>query len=481
MVMDRTIGPRYPPWRTRFLDCLGSLPAVLIRKAIPLIGALAIVVAACTGSTESTTTTGGSDATTTTTAPAPETTASTTTTTVEIPGSASASLDPAVVEQMREELAGLMVDTEEVRGLPFLSTPEVVILDEAEFAARVNELFASELDEAELAGDARFYEMLGMLPEGTDLYSLFVDLYTEQVAGYYDPDETELVVPAAADGFTPLQRMTVVHELIHALTDQHFEISVPYADLAENGNGDDATALLAVTEGDAQHGSFVYLESFSPADAIAAVTEALTIDTSVIDSAPQWLEKDLLFPYEEGLVFVQALIGDAGLAAVDQVYVDPPTTTEQILDYDKFSIEEGPRPLTPTPVDLQGWSAHDEGALGEWGLRLILGESNSSGDATQAAAGWGNDHYRTFLRGDDVAFALQYLGDSERDAEELANALITHVGTAMDAGAPVESGDGLLYDQAGVYAFIDRVGEEVFFVASTDHVAGADLRNQLGR
>lgn len=462
------------------LDSLGSLPAVLIRRAIPLIAALALLLTACTGTTDSTSTT-APEATTSTEAPDPETTAATTTTTVEIPGSSSASLDPAVVERMRQELAGLMVETEEVRGLPFLSTPEVVILDQAEFAARVGNLMAEDIDEAEMAVDSRFYAMLGMLPEGTDLYTMFIDLYTEQVAGYYDGEAHELVVPASPDGFTPLQRITVIHELVHALTDQHFEFNAPYTDLAENGNGDDAAALLALVEGDAQHGSFVFLESMSPAEAIAAATEALTIDTSVLDSVPQWIEQDLLFPYEEGLAFVEALIGNGGLAAVDQVYVAPPATTEQILDYDKFTLGEGPRPLTAAPVALEGWEVHDEGTLGEWGLRLMLGVSNSSGDATQAAAGWGNDHYSIFSRGDDVAFALHYIGDSERDAEELANALIAHAGTAMDAGAPAESGDGLVYEQGGVYVFIDRVGEELFFVASTNAAAGADLRSQLGR
>jgi hypothetical protein len=85
-----------------------------------------------------------------------------------------------------------------------------------------------------------------------------------------------------------------------------------------------------------------------------------------------------------------------------------------------------------------------------------------------------------YSRGEDVAVVIHYIGDAERDAEELADGLIEHAGRAMGAGAAVESGGGLLYDQGDLYVFIDRVEDELFFIAATDKTAGADLRIQLG-
>ena len=49
----------------------------------------------------------------------------------------------------------------------------------------------------------------------------------------------------------------------------------------------------------------------------------------------------------------------------------------------------------------------------------------------------------------------------------------------MATGSAVESGGGLLFDDE-VYVFIDRIDDELFFVASTDGIAGAELRAQLG-
>jgi hypothetical protein len=457
---------------------------VIRARFLVFLVAVVVVLAACTSGAETTETTPPPSTGESTTTTLPDDTTlprdTTTTTTATIPGSASESLDSFVVERIQRELGELMVEAEEVRGLPFLSTPTVVILDEAEFTTRVADLIAEELDEEEMAIDSRYLALLGMLPEGTDLYGLFIDLYSEQVAGFYDGDELEMVVPASPDGFTPLQRITVLHELVHALTDQHFDFNDDYDVLSEDGNGDDASALLALIEGDAQRASFVYMEGLSPLEAVQAATEAFRIESPVFDSVPTWMRSDLLFPYQEGLTFTDALIGSGGLAGVDEAYINPPITTEQVLDFAKYTAAEGPRDLPPLTTELEGWEVHDEGSFGEWGLRLIIGESLSSGAATQAAAGWGNDNYVIYSRGEDVAVVIHYIGDAERDAEELADGLIEHAGRAMGAGAAVESGGGLLYDQGDLYVFIDRVEDELFFIAATDKTAGADLRIQLG-
>ena len=71
-------------------------------------------------------------------------------------------------------------------------------------------------------------------------------------------------------------------------------------------------------------------------------------------------------------------------------------------------------------------------------------------------------------------------GEFERETNQLANALIAHIGTSMAGGPAVESGGGLLYDQAEIYVFLDRVDDQVFWIASTNKAAGADLRSQLG-
>jgi hypothetical protein len=455
------------------------------RTLVPLAAlalSLALVAVACSPDAEPTTTGALAEPTTTAGNASTTTTSAVTTTqvTISVPGTASDSIEPGVVEEMRAELAQLMVEAEQVRGLPFIATPTVAILDEAEFTQRVTDLVADDLDQEELAIDSGLFAMLGMLEPDTDLYQLLIDLYTEQVAGFYDGDAEEMVVPAAPEGFTALQKITVLHELVHALTDQHFEFNDEFEGLIDEGNGDDASAFQALIEGDATRSQFVYMEGMSPAEAVQAATEALLYDSSVLDSVPDWIQADLTFPYDQGLAFTESIVSSGGLAAVDEAYQEPPRTTEQILDPARYARNESPRDLPPLTVEIDGWDLSDEGTFGEWGLRLLLDGSVSPGEATQAASGWGNDTYRLFSRGDDLALVVSYVGDSERDAEELANALIAHIRDEMDSGPAEESAGGLLYRQGSVYSFIDRIGDGIYWIVSTDKSAGEDLRLQLG-
>ncbi len=66
------------------------------------------------------------------------------------------------------------------------------------------------------------YRLFGLLPDTLQLRALLLDLYTEQVAGYYDPDSATLFAVADAD---PAQlRLVLAHEMIHALQGQYLPL-----------------------------------------------------------------------------------------------------------------------------------------------------------------------------------------------------------------------------------------------------------------
>ena len=238
--------------------------------------------------------------------------------------------------------------------------------------------------------------------------------------------------------------------------------------------------MLATIEGDATYQQFLYLESLDPAAAAAAALEALQIDRSVLDASPTWMQRDLAFPYEQGLIFADFLIAEGGLKAIDEAYQAPPISTEQILDPNKYLRNELPLELAPLTVTLEGWELFDEASWGEWGTRLMLLEVLSPGNLAQATAGWGNDTYRFFLNGTESAMAWSYRAETVADAEDLTNALIAMSRDQMGATGAQESGGGLLFSGGTPYVFIDRIDDQIFYVASTDPVAGDDLRSQLG-
>lgn len=450
-------------------------------SVVALAMAMALVFAACdssgdeqTSTTLTENTTSSAEVTTTTEAPL------TSLPSGSIPGETSESISDETAAMMRAEIGVIMLDIEESRGLPFLEIPVVTILDESDFSARVRSTMEEDLDEMEIAGDQAVFELLGMLDGTVDLYQFIVDLYTEQVAGFYDPEVGELVIPVSADGITSLQEITIAHELVHALTDQHFDFDAVLEELVDNGTGDDEYGILGLVEGDATYQQFLYLEAMGPASAAKAVLESLSLDTSLLDSAPRWIQQDLAFPYEHGLVFTGFLVNEGGLKALDEAYLDLPVSSEQILHPEKYRRGEGPTELAPPALALADWELFDEATFGEWGIRLLLLDSLTPGENTQAAAGWGNDTYSAFLKGEDTAIGWVYEGETIEDAEDLANGLVAHARGTMDAGSGIESGGGLLFDSGSTYVFIDRIDDTIYFIASTDHEAGDLLRQQLG-
>ena len=133
----------------------------------------------------------------------------------------------------------------------------------------------------------------------------------------------------------------------------------------------------------------MYLETLTTAEQVDAVTESLAVDTSVMDSLPEWFAEDLTFPYDAGYGFVEQLITQGEVAAVNQAYELLPLTTEQILHPDKYHLREGGLPVEIPTVDIAGYTVFEEGTFGEWNTRLFLLDGIDPGDAVVASSGWG--------------------------------------------------------------------------------------------
>jgi hypothetical protein len=417
-----------------------------------------------------------------TTAPTSTTTAGSTTsstaTTTTTAGTTS-SVPGGEASDMGAEIQSLITATEELRGRRFLEPVEVAVISPEEMAERVRANLQEELQPEDVAVEQAFARLLGILPAEVDLAAAVEDLYVEQVVGFYDGDTGELVV-ASGEELTPLGRTVVVHELVHALADQHFGMSATLDGLLEEGRWDEAAALQALAEGDATYFQMVYLQQLPADEQVQAVLESLQADTTVLDSLPDWFGEDLAFPYEWGFGFVERLVAEGGAAAVDQAYTHLPTTVEQIMHPTAYFSLEPARAVTLPATALEGYEVYEEGEFGEWNLMLYLLGGVSDGVATIAAGGWGGDAYRIHWNGTDIAFAYLFEGDSPRDATELAGALVESLGANMAVGSPVvdaEAGTTVLEDAD--YAFVQEVGSQVLVVVAGDPGVGRALVGTL--
>lgn len=383
-----------------------------------------------------------------------------------------------VVGGVEEELDALVRAAEDVRGLRFVEDPDLTIVTSDELARRIRDEIEEELDPAETLVDQRLFELLGLLDGSVDLMQAYLDLYAEAVGGFYENDTGELII-SGDEALSPLAKTIVVHELIHALTDQHFDFAARLDQLVDEKRYHEAGAIQALAEGDATYFQIVYLQTLPTEEQVDAVQESLTADTSVADSLPEWFSEDLAWPYDAGFAFVDRIITDLDVAGLNQAYTLLPTTAEHIIHPGSYFTRQPPRPAELPDASLDGYDIAEEGEWGEWNLRLYLLDGVDPGEAIIAATGWGGDDYRIYWNGTDVAFAYLFEGDTPLDAEELAGSLATSVAAAMAVGAPLTTSEGTVFGPGEDFAIVRVEGSRVLFVAAADPVAGPLLADQL--
>lgn len=425
--------------------------------------ALAMVVSACSFGTSPESTTSSSPLGSSTTA----TSTAQTTTTTNLDTTTSASVSSNVDPAMLEAIDDLILITEQVRGLRFLEPPTVTVVSEEELAERVRALIEEELDPEETAQSEALFKVLGILDPDTDLGGLYTDLYTEQVAGYYDGDTKEMVIPSGQE-LSGLQKLTVVHELTHALTDQHFGFHGMSEELDLNEQYEEAAAFQALIEGDASWAELIYFQSVIDADEQAAIVdESMAIETGVLERTPNFVRDLLVFPYDfegGGASFVADLwLVDRSFAPVDEAYQNPPTTTEQIVDPERYRSGESAIDVQLPDTSLDGYEIVDEGIWGQVGFEFLFDQELSTEESARASVGWGGDEYRVLWDGAHVVFVVEFVGDTPEDTAEMAEVLADFI----DAQIPSTSSTFLgVSDQAVVFVASDGEDAESFAQAN---------------
>ncbi|MFP3854349.1 MAG: hypothetical protein ACLFWD_08670 [Anaerolineales bacterium] len=330
-------------------------------------------------------------------------------------------LSPEIVAEM-EELESQVV---ELRGLAPTAPIERQLLSVEAFGRMLMEDLLESYSAEEAKDDARLLALFGLLPADFDLWSFYLELYTEQVAGFYNAETNVLYVVEGAE-FDGPERLTYVHEYTHALQDQHFDLadSLAVDEEACEIDGERCSAVQAVIEGDAslleEQWLRIYASQEDFDDLLAFYGD---FQSPVMEQAPEPLRQISLFPYEHGLAFVRWIHQRGGWAAVDELFADPPTTTEMILHPLSYA-EDPPVDLEETEPDSaalgSNWRVLDQGTLGEFDLRLLLAASLPEERAQEAAEGWGGDYYTAYYNDEAQAGAwyiiLQW--DTIRDAQD---------------------------------------------------------------
>jgi hypothetical protein len=351
------------------------------------------------------------------------------------------------LQRERQQVAAL-------RGLRPLQAVDRRLMTQDQLYQQTLEEFEEDYSPEEARDYALTLAAFDMLDPDIELYDLFLRLYTEQIAGFYDPETEQIYVIADVGPMGEMERLTYAHEFVHALQDQHYDLeALGFSDDAdEEYDSEYLGAMRALVEGDASLLESQFLGAYySPEQLLALMEESLEIDSSVLDSVPDVLREALFFPYNYGESFVEALYAEGGWAAVDAAYANPPLSIEQILHPERYWAGDAPQLVAVPPLTDTlgaGWRMVDEDIMGEYFTRYYLAQQVPADEAEVAAEGWGGDRFLVHRRETDQALVLVFrtLWDTPDDAEEFVDAYVAYAEGRYGHAADVTAGAQMCWE-----------------------------------
>jgi hypothetical protein len=294
-----------------------------------------------------------------------------------------------------------MKAVEGIRGKDFLHDVKNVSIDRADLSVHLRRQMEKSTpypleDWGSLLSALQLVDTKGK-DASKELLPKLLTLYESQVLAFYDPQahtyysikQLPKLPEQAAKLADPkmLEEMVMVHELMHALQDQHFKLGEKETALMRDTDAN--LAYHAVLEGEAvlvmvAHilaKSGLELDEIVKDDAMLGMISSAAQAEQMIDPAtPKYFAEMLKFPYLEGLKFVVAAYRRGGWKELDRIHADPPRTTRQIMHPEEYFN----RSFKPRPFDAsKPANAISAEHLGEFHWAFLVGAAN--------ARGWVND------------------------------------------------------------------------------------------
>jgi hypothetical protein len=286
---------------------------------------------------------------------------------------------------------------ESIMGLRATSQINRKVLTREQINELVSDRLEEETTEEELRQEELFLNLFGFTGKDFNLADEVVDVMTEQAAALYDYKTKTLYLSDWAE--EDMQEFALVHELAHALADQHFDLG-KFVD--KGGSADADLARSAVIEGQAswvmtewlfQQTARSLVGNRMIAISAAAASRVEAKDYPVYADSPLYLQETLLFPYTDGLLFQQTLVEKYGKDAFRRAFENPPASTRQILDPEAYFREEKPgKPKLPK-MRLKGWVRSSEGDVGQLDHYVLLKQHVNQKTAEKVAPTWRGGRY----------------------------------------------------------------------------------------
>jgi hypothetical protein len=332
-------------------------------------------------------------------------------------------------------VADLAAFVEDERGLTFDHPVYVDFLTAAEYTEATTDDAPAPVggDREGLDRYAAELRALGVASGELDLFTVFNQVSDGGTLAFYDPADQRVRVRGTE--VTVGLEVTIVHELTHALQDQHFDLERLYDGDVDSGA---STAFRGLAEGDALRVEESYQQEELTEAERAAYDEEYAGDLADSEEAtsdvPPFVSATFSAPYALGQPFVLMLVNLAGNDEVDRAFSSPPDTEEHLFDPASFRLDEEPVDDLELGFDEDA-ELFDEGPFGITAWYLFLAERIDPKVAFEAALGWDGDSFAAIERDGTTCLRAAFVGDTPEDETQMEAALTTWIAAMPGAGS----------------------------------------------
>ena len=283
---------------------------------------------------------------------------------------------------------------------------------------------AGKVSEAELRA-------LGLVGGSFDLFHETNDFNSSSVLAYYDSDTEKIVVRGTK--IDAEARVTLAHELTHALQDQYYDLD-RIQNHTDTSGADDA--VLALIEGDASRIEAEYYYELNARDQ-RAVDRAESGDgtgdagggpPASPDAAPSsaGIVGALLdAPYALGPQMIDVILAKRHRPGLTEAFRHPPRTQLQVLVPTR-ALDEGHVARLARPRLARGarrLARHEPDDFGAIDLYFLLASRLPNATALRAADAWSNGKELISRNGDQICVDLVFAASDRAGARRMGAAL----------------------------------------------------------
>jgi hypothetical protein len=330
--------------------------------------------------------------------------------------------DPIFPKKWDPRVAPVAAAVAKLRGLQFQHPVPVKFLEPQEFEKEVgvDQTSVTAEDRAEIEEQAAGLRALGLIGGDVDLLKAVDTAQKSSTLALYSFRNKEILVRGST--LDAQRRVTLAHELVHVLQDQHFDLTKLQRKAYESKVGD-TSVFTALVEGDASRTEELYRDKMSAKDK-AEYDRADAAEGARVKKESKGVPEIVSFvfgaPYAFGPAHATVLAETGGNVAINRALVAPtPTSLIFIQPGNTAAGVAVPEPVIPAGTKPVGSPT----AFGAFELYITLGMYLDANRALHVADGVAGGRQTQFKRGNKVCVKVDLAGERASAEAAARNAL----------------------------------------------------------